>query len=557
MNLRSNLTNTRLAIRSAIHSLRLPEISSEWLILLASLAFASVYNSRFWLAALKDTTWADGSTWLFAGALFALVTAIHAVLFSLIITRHSAKPLLAVLFVVTALAMYYMDRYSVYFDTTMIRNIINTDVKEVSELLSLDLAAFVLLYGGLPAFLLVFIRTRSRPWRKAALTRIGFIVAGLIVAAGSVALVFQDFSALMRNHKEVRYLITPANFLVSLTRVMAADTKTAQGKKIPIATDARLGDVWEDRTKPTLLVIVVGETARASNWGLNGYARQTTPRLAQLDVVNFPQMTSCGTNTEVSLPCMFSPFGRRNYDETGIRQHESLLHVLAKTGFHINWRDNQSGCKGVCEGLEQQRIDGKANSALCDGERCVDEVLLDNFDAEIKHAAGNLVIVLHQLGNHGPAYYRRYPPAFRKFMPTCDTAELGKCTRDQIVNSYDNALLYTDYVLSRTVEKLQQQTSHNAALIYVSDHGESLGENGIYLHGLPNAIAPKEQTRVPMVMWMSNGFASSHWIDVDCFKRKATQPLNHDYLFHSVLGMMGIRTQLYDKSYDITESCRL
>jgi len=533
------------------------ELGTEPLILAASVLFAMLYNSQFWSAALNGHPATDAGTWLYAAGLFVLLVAIHAFLLAFLITRRFAKPVLTLVFIVTALAVYYMQRYTVFFDTSMLRNVLYTDVKEAGELLSWDMLAFVVLYGALPSVLLWRVQIRHRPWRRAILLRGAFIAGTLIVAALAVAAVFQDFSALMRNHKEVRYLITPANYMVGLVRVVTADTASIQKKKIPIGMDAQLDERAPQKNKPTLLVLVVGETVRAANWGLNGYLRQTTPRLAQLDVVNFPQMTSCGTNTEVSLPCMFSSFGRKDYDEKAIREHESLLHVLDKTGFHISWRDNQSGCKGVCEGLELQRLGASEHATLCDGERCVDEILLENLEEEVQHANGNAVIVLHQLGNHGPAYYRRHPPAFRQFTPTCDTNDLGKCTREQIVNSYDNALLYTDYFLSQTIDRLKRQTSHHAAMIYVSDHGESLGEKGIYLHGLPYAIAPKEQKEVPMVMWMSDGFLSSHWINKECMKQKAQQPFNHDYLFHSVLGILGIKTTLYDPSYDMTISCRL
>lgn len=534
----------------------MPAISSEGLILLVSMVYAAFYNYRFWLAALNERAPTDTGTWLYAGTLFILLTAAHAFLLAFLITRRSAKPVLAILFLFTALAVYYMERYTVFFDTTMLRNVIHTDVKEASELLSWDLLVFVLLYGVLPGVLVLLLKVKQRPWRRALVMRSLFVAGMLGMAAGSVAFIFQDFSALMRNHKEVRYLITPANYVVGLVRVLAADTASVQKKKMPIGMDAELDANAPETRKPTLLVLVIGETARAANWGLNGYARQTTPRLAGLNVVNFPHMTSCGTNTEVSLPCMFSPFGRKDYDETAIRQHESLLHVLERAGFKTVWRDNQSGCKGVCEGLEQQRLDSSNHPTLCDGVRCLDEVLLENFDAELGKRPGNVAIVLHQLGNHGPAYFRRYPPAFRYFTPTCDTAELGKCSREQVVNSYDNALLYTDYFLSRTIEKLQQQASHDAVMIYVSDHGESLGEKGIYLHGLPYAIAPKEQTEVPMVLWLSKRLISSHRLNLDCLKQTAMQRFTHDYLFHSVLGILNVRTQLYDKSYDMTADCR-
>ena len=373
---------------------------------------------------------------------------------------------------------------------------------------------------------------------------------------------FKDFSAQMRNHKELRYLITPAAPLWSLARVLSRDAQAANLPRQPIGADARLGASWAAAKKPALFVIVVGETARAADWGLSrtpgqSPARDTTPELARRAVINFPDVTSCGTNTEVSVPCMFSLQGRRGYDEDAIRGSESLLDVLRHAGLRVVWNDNQSGCKGVCAGVDSMRPDPAALPQLCDGERCLDEALLESSRSLLRDANGNLVLVLHQLGNHGPAYFRRYPDAFRRFTPTCDDEDLSKCSREQIANSYDNALLYTDHVLARSIDMLQELAPrYDTALLYVSDHGESLGENGLYLHGLPYSIAPAEQTRVPMVMWISSGFAARTRLNPACLRTQADRPAAHDNLFHTVLGLLDVRTAVRDDTLDLTATCR-
>jgi lipid A ethanolaminephosphotransferase len=249
--------------------------------------------------------------------------------------------------------------------------------------------------------------------------------------------------------------------------------------------------------------------------------------------------------------------GRRHYDEDAIRGSESLLHVLQHAGLKVVWRDNQSGCKGVCDGVEVQRPDPAASPDLCDGDRCLDEALLQGAEGLLRDTHGNLVLVLHELGNHGPAYYKRYPAEFRRFTPTCDTDDLSRCSREEVANSYDNAVLYTDHVLARTIDMLKSQQAHyDTALLYVSDHGESIGEKGLFLHGMPYAIAPSEQTKVPMVMWFSPGYAKSFGLDLACLQQRARQPASHDNVFHSVLGLLDVRTAVRDPSLDLSASCR-
>ncbi|MET0962121.1 MAG: phosphoethanolamine--lipid A transferase [Noviherbaspirillum sp.] len=535
---------------------RLQAASSEQAIVLASLFFTLFSNHGFWSAWSAAHDLSDPASWLLAAAVFALITALHCLFLGLVVTRRTARPVLAALFIVTALAAHYMARYRVFFDAGMIRSVFHTDYKEAAELATPGMLVALLTYGIAPAVLAWRLKLARRGARAALAARAVFLLAALATAGAGLAYAFQDLSALMRNHKELRYLITPANLIVSSARVMAAEGAQAKRARIPVGADATAGAAMSGAGKPRLLVVVVGETARAANWGLNGYRRNTTPELAALDVVNFTHMTSCGTNTEVSVPCMFSPFGRKAYDEPKIRRHESVLHVFEHAGIKTIWRDNQSGCKGVCEGLESQRPEDSHDPASCGGAHCFDEVLLEGFEDMLRAHPGDLVVVLHQLGNHGPAYARRHPAAYRRFTPGCDEADLGKCTQEQIVNSYDNALLYTDHFLAATIRRLQSQHSHDAAIVYVSDHGESLGEKGIYLHGMPYSIAPHEQVEVPMVMWMSDAFALGAGVDAGCLRERAARPASHDHLFHTLLGLMRVQSCVHDPAFDLLTGCR-
>jgi lipid A ethanolaminephosphotransferase len=323
--------------------------------------------------------------------------------------------------------------------------------------------------------------------------------------------------------------------------------------------DAHLAPSTTDPGKPRVLVLVLGETARAANFSLLGYPRNTNPELAGLDVFAFGGVSSCGTATEVSVPCMFSPYGRADYDERRIRQSEGLLDVLVHAGYAVKWRDNQSGCKGVCRGagVDYRKLDAKFAPELCDADECFDGILVKSLDAELATVRDNTVIVLHMMGNHGPAYYRRYPDAFRQFRPDCRTATLRDCDRAEVVNAYDNAILYTDHVLAGLVASLREHSADvDGAMLYVSDHGESLGESGLYLHGIPYAIAPDFQTHVPMIAWLSPEFAATEGLARNCTRQAAGQPLSHDNLFDTVLGLMSVETVAYRPERDVLHSCR-
>jgi lipid A ethanolaminephosphotransferase len=530
----------------------------EQVLLAAALFWTLAANRPFFAAALDGRGALEPATWGFVLALAGTLTALHFLLLALVANRWTLKPLLALLTVVTALAMHYMQRLGIYLDPSMLRNVVHTDLREASELLSWGLLPHLLLYAALPLAVLSRVRIVQRPWARAAALRLAVLLLAAGVGAGALVAVFQPFASLMRNRKEVRYLITPSNYLWSAAAVALADARGAARPRQPIGLDAAPGPSWASRTRPTLVVLVVGETARAANWGLNGYARQTTPQLAQLPVVNFTNVTSCGTSTEVSLPCMFAPVGRRDYDESRIRGSESLLHVLSRAGVQVHWRDNQSGCKGVCEGLPGDSVQALGEPTLCSEGRCPDEGLLHGLDQRLARARGTQLLVLHPMGNHGPAYSRRYPPALGRFQPACQSDDLRRCSREQIVNAYDNALLYTDHWLARLIDVLQSHSpTLDSALLYVSDHGESLGENGLYLHGLPHAIAPVEQTSVPMLLWMSDGFSHAGGIDRGCLQRAAAQPAGHDHLFHTLLGLTDVRTALYEPAWDLVQGCRM
>ncbi len=527
-----------------------PRLSTEALIVLVCAYFVLVCNGPFWEAIRTATT-----SMQMLLSLGVAVFALHALVFGLFAFGRFARPLLAVLLVTTSLVHWYMTRYAVVIDADMIRNVLNTDMAESRELVSVRMLFHVFLLGILPAVLVLLTRLKHRPRGRSFLLRVGFLLAMVLVTGVALGASSQGVFSLMRSDPALRYKITPGNYIVSLVNVLKQSRKTVKGPRQVVAADAhRLGEAFI--RKPRVMLLVIGETVRADHWGLNGYARQTTPNLAKLNVVNFPDVSACGTSTEVSLPCMLSEVGRENYDRDAIRNHQSVLDVLARVGVQVLWRDNQAGCKDTCLGVPFETMSSADSPGLCADGRCLDEILLSGLAEKINGGKGDVLIVLHQLGNHGPNYFERYPPQYERWKPVCKTAELSVCSKQEIVNAYDNAILYTDAVLAQLIDLLKTQTERDAALLYVSDHGESLGEYGLFLHGAPQAIAPKQQLQVPMTLWMSPGFIDDNRIDLACLQAAAKQPASHDDLFSTLLGVFDVQTNSYRKARDLLESCR-
>lgn len=469
------------------------------------------------------------------------------------------KPVLVLLFLGASFASHFMNRYGVVIDASMLQNVVETNVREAHELLNWQMLQTVTLLGILPSLLVWRLPLRFPSTWRGLLLQLGTVAVSLLAVAGLLLLLFKTLAPAVREHRELRFLLTPTNMFQAthgyLKRKWATPTVMA-----PLGTDAAKGVKWTaGPQRKTVTVIVVGETARAMNFSLNGYPRQTNPLLAtQAGLINFRNVSSCGTATAVSVPCVFSHFTRSNYTADKASGHEGLLDVLKHAGFDVLWRDNNSGCKGVCDRVRFEDLARpRPGDPLCNTEECYDERLLRDLPEMIRNAKQDMVIVLHQKGSHGPAYWKRYPPGFGKFGPVCQTSELEKCSQESIVAAYDNTILYTDYFLSKTLDLLRAEAGEgvDTAMLYFSDHGESLGEHNMYLHGAPWILSPPEQRQVPMMLWLSDGFRSRFSIDRNCLAARATQQFSHDNVFHSVLGLLNVSTAVYNPKLDMLQPC--
>ncbi|MCB1615913.1 MAG: phosphoethanolamine--lipid A transferase, partial [Pseudomonadales bacterium] len=416
--------------------------------------------------------------------------------------------------------------------------------------------------AGIPSAILLLIPVNHEKLLKSIFRNI-LVVTSCCICIGIIAgFYYQDYASLLRNNRHLRDQIIPLNFIYAGFSYGKDQLKNKTRNLQPVGRDAQAKTDWRNipSGKKVISIIVIGETARAQSFSLGGYNRKTNPELEKQDIIYFDNFSSCGTTTSVSVPCMFSPFPEKRFSTSDAANHENLLDVLMHAGLDVLWRDNNSGCKGVCERVEYDDVSHLQEIELCNDDECYDEILLNKLNDKIESYPVNngLVIVLHMHGSHGPDYFLRAPKAFRQFTPFCHTNQLQDCTRQEILNAYDNTILYSDHVLNQIIDFLKQhQSSYSSSLLFLSDHGESLGESNLYLHGLPRSIAPQEQTRIPAFLWLSESFSDDFHINNHCLEQIAHKPFSHDNLFHSVLGMLDLSTKVYQADLDLFRACKI
>jgi lipid A ethanolaminephosphotransferase len=518
--------------------------------------WVSVYNLPFWYRAIEGLSVTDAKSWIILVSCYVILLLGCSAASMLGIFPRAIKALLVLFSMLGAAGFYFAHNFGTIINPPMIRNVLATNYAEASELLGLG---FFTEYGFLllPTFYLIFLSKVKKHSVPRTIAVSSAWVAGCVAAGAAVIfLSFQGISSLLRGEPVLRNLITPLNILSATAKTLTGDSDPSKKRPRAVIDPSPTMEKTAGR-RGVLFVVVVGETARLANWGLAGYERNTTPELARRGVYAFQDTTACGTSTDVSLPCMFSRVGRRNYDRKRILGEESLLPVLSRAGARVFWVDNQSGSKGVSDGVTNLPIDKSQTASLCKNGECFDSALLVGLDSRVLDAPGDTTVVfMHQLGNHGPSYYKRYPDEFEKWKPVCRQDQLQKCTRQEIVNAYDNALLYTDSFLAGVIDWLGSLKNMDTAMLYVSDHGESLGENNMYLHGAPLLLAPSEQLKVPMALWMSDGYKKRIGLDDAAMQKRTKEPVSHDCLYSSLLALLQVKSSTYDKNCDFTAGAR-
>ncbi|MBV4459795.1 phosphoethanolamine--lipid A transferase [Pseudomonas sp. COR58] len=537
--------------------LKLKAVRPEWVTLLASAFLLLGFNGVLWQH-LSDITSADGKGIAMRIAFGVMIFAAYNIVLTLLAFRPVMKPLLSLMFLVSAGVAYFMSQYGVLIDAGMFRNFAETNATEVRDLLSLKLFVYILLLGVLPTWLLWKVPVNYRKWHRELLSKVIVCVASAAVIGGVALANYQGLSSLFRNHHELRLMLVPSNYIGASAGYLREQVASAQQPFVKIGEDARRSPAVQDRPRKSLTVLVVGESARAENFGILGYDRDTTPKLdKEAGLIAFTDVHSCGTETAVSVPCMFSDMGRQDYDASKAKNQEGLLDVLKRAGLEVIWRDNQSGCKGTCDRVTVQDVSNLKDPALCANSECRDEILLQGLQGFIDRLDKDTVLVLHQMGSHGPEYFKRYPKEYEHFTPVCESNALNNCSRESIVNGYDNTLVYTDHVLSSLIDVLRSnQDKVDTAMLYLSDHGESLGEYNLFLHGTPYMLAPEQQKHVAMLAWFSDSYQKAYSVDTHCLQLSRDKPLSQDNLFHSMLGLLEVQSNVYRHDLDLFAGCR-
>ena len=536
---------------------RLHFASPVWYALLVSAMYLALLNQRFWREAVALCWRGDAADLPFLLALFLLLLAGFAGALLLLPGRRLMQVASGMLFPLGAMAAYTADSYGLPVDAGMVRSLAHATRGEAGALLGPRLLLYALLLGVLPLFVVGSSRIAPLPLRQHLRHRLLFCGAALAAAILLTAAFAARFQALLRS--PAPYLLVPAAALQGAARYVASDLASwrPDGDAVPADLPQRLPS--SPGSRPLVVFLVVGETARHASFQLGGYDRPTNPLLSGLPGVHyFSNVTSCGTTTAVSLPCMFSPLGRDRFTVAGARALPNALEQLAAAGVRVSWRANNAGSAGISVRLPKVAFRTLVpDPALCNATDCLDEAMLAGLEQALAGVDRDSLFGFHQMGSHGPDYFRRYPATAQRFSPACRRQELADCSAEEIRNAYDNTIAYTDRFLAAQIAMLQSRSGRfDSALLYVSDHGESLGEDGVFLHGAPYAAAPQQQKRIPLLLWMSEGYGKRMGLDGHCLTRQLGQPFSHDNLYHTLLGMLATRDRHYRAGLDLLAGCR-
>ena len=525
-----------------------PVMTTNKLLLVITAYFTLVFNYPFLSEFMGAIIELEQFNVLFLLSVPFLLGSLLLIVFSVLAVPIIFKPVFITITLISALVFYAALHYGTVFDYGMIQNSVETDQAEAFSYLNIQSVIHFCFLGLLPALFIAKTKVVTLGYSQAALARLKLIAGALAVLLTIVFFFYQDYAAVGRNNSHVKKFINPTQYLYSGAKYIKYNYLESE---IPFKT-LDTAPIDSSPKQSEVMIVVLGETARAENFSSNGYTKNTNQYTAKYDITSFENMFSCGTATAVSVPCMFSMMTRDNFERRHADKQQNVIDLIQLADFDVQWISN-NGCKNVCDRVPTINIDLAQSNPLCDGNYCQDEILLLPLQQKLNSLSKKkTLIVLHMMGSHGPTYFKRYPQEHQKFTPDCARSDIQNCSSEQLINTYDNTIAYTDFVLSKVIEQLEElPKNYKTSMLYVSDHGESLGESGVYLHGLPYSFSPQQQRHIPMLLWSNN---NQH--HTNCMKEQAkNQAFSHDNLFHSLLGWLSISSTAYQSQLDIFASC--
>jgi glucan phosphoethanolaminetransferase (alkaline phosphatase superfamily) len=444
-----------------------------------------------------------------------------------------------ILLILATVFAFFYNRFSTIIDQRIIANALDNlhDTSNVIDIYGLILYLFF--YLLLPFFFICkFEITPKKDKKTISILAIIFIIFAITLSRFN----HEVRKAALTSHPPISLIDSIAQYFDDFHPLIHNKQKLK-----PITEIIHDAKINSHKIADLKVVLIIGESARAKNFAIDGYKRNTTPHLIQQNnLLSFNDVKPCSNLTRLSVTCMLSFNGSKKM-QYEIEQ-ESIIKLFAHLGFTTAWLSSQKAFGDdnslMILGMQSQRyLFGNSISKKIGGKQIYDEYLLDFLSEEIAGKKDNFV-VLHTQGSHF-IFNDRYPEEFKKFTPTCDNINPRRCKREALVNSYDNTVLYTDFFIAKAIEQLKDK---NAILFYVSDHGQFLGENGIYYHGNSGDIAHPEHI-VPMFLWMSDSLIKNKFYRQK-FKnaqQKINQKLSHDNLFDSLLNCSGIDSKAFNR----------
>jgi lipid A ethanolaminephosphotransferase len=507
------------------------------LIILITLVNLVLYHVPLYSFTVNNLNGLHSNSILTIITLSVIIFVVTALLISLLlqISQKLLKPISMLMFLGNSVALYYVQTYQVILDKTMMGNILNTRYSEASGFFHTNLIIYLIIFGVVPCLLLLKIRIQYTSRLRLALFSLLSVIIGLswIYFASNTWLWFD------KNSKKIGGMVLPWSYVINTLRFQTSLLSRSQEQiLLPPATLSS--------KEKTVVILVIGESARARNFSLYGYNKPTNPWLTKSGAIALKNTVSCSTYTTASLSCMLS---HNNNSSLFSEQYEPLTSYLQRYGVDVDWRTKNWGEPPMKIQSFQKSSD--LEKECKDVNECdKDGVLLSGLSERIQSSKKqNVFVVLHQKGSHGPEYYTRYPSQFEKFKPVCKSVELNRCTNNELLNAYDNSILYTDYFLNRAINILKSLDNRPRMLMYISDHGESLGEHGVYLHGTPYTIAPDVQKEIPFIVWMSSEFLKKEGISLEQLKQQERH--SQENVFHSILGAFDVQSDVYKQQFDI------